>query len=37
MMNIEFQYLKIPYGENVLALLGSEYIKEYGAGEDVKE
>lgn len=36
-MSMEFQYLKIPYGESALALLGSEWIKEYGLGEDVKE
>ena len=28
-MKISFQYLKIPYGENILTLLGSECIKAY--------
>lgn len=36
-VSMEFQYLKIPYGENALTLLGSECIKEYGMGEHTKE
>ena len=36
-MSIEFQYLKVPYGENVLALLGSEWIQEYGLEKNTKE
>ena len=36
-MSIEFQYLKVPYGENVLALLGSEWIREYGPDKSAKE
>lgn len=30
-MNTDFQYCKIPYGEDVLAVLGSDGIREYGA------
>lgn len=33
-INAEFQYLKIPYGEDVLVLLGSEWIREYGADQN---
>ena len=29
--------MKIPYGENALAMLGSDWIKEYGVGEHIKE
>lgn len=36
-MRVEFQYLKIPYGENVLALLGSECMKVYEQCEEEKE
>lgn len=36
-MSMEFRYLKIPYGENALAMLGSDWIKEYGIGEHIKE
>lgn len=32
-LNVDFQYLKIPYGENALAMLGSEWIREYGDRE----
>ena len=30
-MNVNFRYIEIPYGEEVVAMLGSEYIREYGA------
>ena len=36
-MSTEFQYFKIPCGENALALLGSEWIQEYGIDEQSKE
>lgn len=36
-MKVEFQYLKIPYGENILALLGSECMKVYEQNEEGKK
>lgn len=35
-VNVDFKYIEIPYGEDVLALLGSDYIREYGVDENGK-
>ena len=35
--NAEFQYLEIPYGENVLAFLGGKWITEDGNRENKKK
>lgn len=35
-MNVDFKYVEIPYGEDALALLGSEWIREYGVDDKGK-